>query len=65
MLLKGRLSYIIPEFFWGVVDIVENFRKSREFQGKKSRILEQFEHSPDIVATYHGKNVHKTSFVVY
>ena len=54
-------------FFW-------NFRNQKEFWkisailGKKStnsRCLEQFEHSPDILAILHGKNVDKTMFVVF
>ena len=35
--------------------------------GKKlrnSRILEQFEHLPDILATFHGTNVHKTRLLL-
>ena len=40
----------------GILDIKKNFRKSREFSGKKltnSRILEQFELSSDMLATFH------------
>ena len=28
-------------------------------------LLEQFEHSPDILAIFHGKNVDKTFFVIF
>ena len=61
-----RLSYIIPELFW-------NFRHQKEFSkilgilGKKStnsRILEQFEHSPDFLTIFMAKTLTK-SFLLY
>ena len=55
---KGRLrgGYIIPEFFF-----LENLGNCRE-KIKKFENFRQFEHSPDILETFHGKNVDKMFF---
>ena len=59
--------YMIPGFW---VEFQTSKRLSQKISGisgeksTNSRILEQFEHSPDILAIFHGKNVNKT-FLLY
>ena len=43
---------------------LENLGNCRE-KIKKFENFRQFEHSPDILATFHGKNVDKMFFVVF
>ena len=58
--MENRLSYIIPGIFF----FLENLGNCRE-KIKKFENFRQFEHSPDILATFHGKNVDKMFFVVF
>jgi len=54
--------------FFGILDMKKNFRKSQEPLGKKStnsRILEQFEHSADILAISFTAKTLTKRFLLY